>query len=159
MCKANADDEPQCDETLPACLNCTRRALQCSFNKSPPQARGNPDKESRQGASSTSPKSPLELLDRLPGYGPGACSGVSFQRITEDEDFEITASPPLSVMSSVAELAPMMSAADRELLQHFETFTSRNLALSKTAWRTKVLRNALQVRTPFYYSRSLTPAG
>jgi hypothetical protein len=43
------------------------------------------------------------------------------------------------------ELILRRSIVDRELLQHFEAFTSKVLAMSPTIWRTHVLQVALRV--------------
>jgi alkylhydroperoxidase family enzyme len=61
---------------------------------------------------------------------------------------------------NLMELAPSMSSKERELLQYFEKFTSQNLALCETLWRTVVLRSAWQVRFSFcniLHSSWLTP--
>jgi hypothetical protein len=50
---------------------------------------------------------------------------------------------------NLMELAPSMSSKERELLLYFEKFTSQNLALCETLWRTVVLKSAWQVRFSF----------
>ena len=64
----------QCDETPPACLNCTKRKLQCSF-KAPSEpmdahSRGRTQATPISGPSQNSPAGPLVLLDRLSGEYP-----------------------------------------------------------------------------------------
>jgi hypothetical protein len=127
-----------------------KRNLQCSF-KAPlgPSSRhsGQPNHQAPISPLPRPGKYPVDSLRSLTTDLPGSCHQYSSQRfinhdVAEVEDVEAAST---SLISAVSELAPRMSASDRELLQHFETFTSQKLALSKIMWRTKVLRDAFQV--------------
>jgi Fungal Zn(2)-Cys(6) binuclear cluster domain len=144
-CGPNADTVLQCDESLPACHNCTRRNLNCSFTGPSPVPETVPENKNDSGwVSGLSPKSLLELAEELSGDSrcfSAICTG-SFPTYNEKiEEVEIVGTH--GILTRAAALN--MSAADRELLQHFEIFTSWNLALSDTQWHTKVLNFAFQV--------------
>jgi hypothetical protein len=134
-----------------------RRNLQCSFKA--PLGLYSRHSEQRNYQAPISPlprpgKYPVDILRSLTIDRPGSCHQYSTQRfvshdVAEVEDVEAAS---ISLISAVLEFAPRMSASDRELLQHFETSTSQKLALSKTMWRTKVLRDAFQVRLLSYIS-------
>jgi hypothetical protein len=144
-CKPNADTELQCDEGLPACHNCTRRNLNCSFTGPLPVPETVPENNNRsEWVFGLSPKSLLELAEGLSG-DPRCYSAIctrSFQPFNEEIE-EVDIVDTHGILTRAAALN--MSAADRELLQHFETFTSWNMALSDIQWRTKVLNFAFQV--------------
>jgi len=86
----------------------------------------------------------LELAEGLSGDPrcfSAICTG-SFEPFNEEVDeVEIVGTQGMLTQSA----ALNMSAADRKLLQHFEKFTSWNLALTATQWHTKVLNFAFQV--------------
>lgn len=94
------------------------------------------------------PLTPLEMLDRLPSYSSSAsCNSreITYSEIAEAEEVEIG----ITSVRHLIEMAPEIIPAEKELLLHFEEFTSQNLALSTKIWGTSVLRCALEVGVPF----------
>jgi Fungal Zn(2)-Cys(6) binuclear cluster domain len=144
-CRPNADTELQCDERLPACHNCTRRNLNCSFTEPSLVPKTVSEYKNDSGwISGLSPKSLPELAEGLSGDPrcfSAVCTGPFPAFNEEIEEVEVVETH--GILTRTAALN--MSAADRELLLHFETFTSWNLALTDTQWHTKVLNFAFQV--------------
>jgi hypothetical protein len=92
---------------------------------------------------------PLEILEMLPRYQQGAVlstcfsSGVRYR--DENGHAENDENEDFTPVRDLIERAPGTTSSEKELLLHFEEFTSKNLALSTTIWGTHVLRRALQV--------------
>ena len=156
VCKANTDSELQCDEGSPACVNCTRRNLQCSFTApSSPAAINYRNSNELEVSSGVSPQS-------LPGLTEGPSDDLRLQRICSaspqaynEEIEEIKIVETNRMLTGTVGAFLSMSAADRELLQYFETCTSQNLAMSDTIWHTTVLKWAVQVRLPLFNVTSI----
>ncbi len=81
--------------------------------------------------------------DHRVGFACPTC----FQRagVPNDARVEEVDDVDLVPVRNLVELDPNISSTEKDLLLHFEEFTSENLALATSLWRTTVLTTALKV--------------
>ncbi|KAE9379483.1 hypothetical protein N431DRAFT_397868 [Stipitochalara longipes BDJ] len=94
---------------------------------------------------------PIQWLQMLEKHSRDHRGGVAcptcFARAgirPEDRIEELNDMEDVTPFCNLIELVPNISPTEKDLLLHFEEFTSENLALSTSLWRTVVLRTALK---------------
>ncbi|KAE8452079.1 hypothetical protein EG329_002245 [Mollisiaceae sp. DMI_Dod_QoI] len=127
----------KCDETQPSCLNCKKRGIECNLPKTTAKPRGRSVEKNLNfpDFQEASLQWPLRPWTRT-------STGEHTSNIGDVSD-DSPAHTPGSTIPGNVELILRRTPAERELIRHFEMFTSRFLALSPTIWYSEVLTAGL----------------